>query len=170
MPSPRIYQVVASNGSGPNYDAQISALNDAVAQLQQGLSDEASTRGNADAGLADAISSEATTRGNADNALASDITTLAGQVNTLSEAVNNVEAYNPKVERFTMAGPVTSDLEIELEFTPQPDSVEVEVTTGPELDEITDYTLSGNILTLKASSEIVALLAQNDVVKVSYSH
>lgn len=152
MPSPRIYPVVPNNGTGPDYGTQIEALNNAVASLQQGLNDEASTRGQADTALGESIN------------------TLSGQVNTLAETVGTIATYNPKVEKFTVTGPITSNLEIELEFSPLADSVEVEVTTGPELYNPDDYTLSGNILTLKSSSPLVAVLANGDVLEISYSH
>lgn len=73
-------------------------------------------------------------------------------------------------KKVTLTGPITSNFEITLDHTPKANSIEVEITTGPELYSGVDFNLVGNKVTLLSSSTVVGVLSANDVIIITYSY
>ena len=108
-------------------------------------------------------------------ALASSVVDYSALFTTIESDINSLQLYQANYallfskQSYTVVAPIVANTEIELSFTPIANSIFAHVTTGPILVENTDYTLSGNTVTILAASVVVAELTAGDSLLIQYA-
>jgi hypothetical protein len=76
----------------------------------------------------------------------------------------------PFKQSYTVLGPILVNTAVTLTHSCIADSMLAVITSGPILEEGTDYTVSGTTLTLLAASPVIALLALGDFIALQYAY